>query len=92
MDVPCARPLSSTLDSVDQGLAQAIATAEQMLAEDAALSQVSEQLKVAQSRLDELALDMVVRARARRETWRSIGEALGVSGQAAHQRFGKRVP
>jgi hypothetical protein len=40
------------------------------------------------STADELLHDAVAAARADGHTWRTIGQVLGVSSQAAHKRFG----
>jgi hypothetical protein len=41
--------------------------------------------------LDELQAELVATARGEGASWASIGEALGVTTQAAHQRFSSRV-
>jgi DNA-directed RNA polymerase specialized sigma24 family protein len=41
--------------------------------------------------LDELQAELVITARGEGASWASIGEALGVTTQAAHQRFSSRV-
>jgi hypothetical protein len=41
--------------------------------------------------LDDLQAELVSTARAEGASWASIGEALGVTTQAAHQRFSSRV-
>jgi hypothetical protein len=41
--------------------------------------------------LDELQAELVTTARGEGASWASIGEALGVTTQAAHQRFSSRV-
>jgi hypothetical protein len=40
--------------------------------------------------IDQLVEQLVVEAGARGATWRQIGDALGVSASAAHQRHSKR--
>jgi hypothetical protein len=41
--------------------------------------------------LDDLQAELVSTARGEGASWASIGEALGVTTQAAHQRFSSRV-
>ena len=41
--------------------------------------------------VDELQAELVSTARAEGASWASIGEALGVTTQAAHQRFSSRT-
>lgn len=41
--------------------------------------------------LDELQAELVTTARGEGASWASIGEALGVTTQAAHQRFSSRL-
>ena len=52
---------------------------------------VLELLAVARREIDELTAEQVQLARAERWRWHDIGQALGVTAQAAQQRFGRRV-
>lgn len=52
------------------------------------LSKYAEEAK----EIERLTLDWVQKARAAEASWEQIGTALGVSRQAAQQRFGRNVP
>jgi len=47
-------------------------------------------IREAQRRLARLAAEQVRRARAQGYSWLAIGDALEISKQAAHKRFGRR--